>query len=788
MTTRDWAQRYIDAGYQVVPLKPRTKEPYAEGWLKLVFQPDDFDPNDNIGLRSVNGLVAIDLDSVEAVAVADDFLPPTEMVYGRPSKLRSKRWYRSTFSKIEPFKLDNRMVVEIRAEHQDMAPPSIHPTSGERLEWATNGAPAEVAPEALRRACRLIVTTTLVARNYAAPGTRHQWMLDLAGLFRTFGISHEEANKVVEGAARLADEPKLDDRLLEVRTTYAHTEGVSVLKKPKAFVDALMKLWPPVGDENTILVVGGKMDEILDRVEAKLLDSDEPIYQRGGKLVTPVRLEELPDLSGGVKRQGGSLVLSPLGELKLGQAMGRVVKWQSRHTPIDPPPTYAKNLLARGEWKFPALRAVVNTPLLRRDGSVLDTPGFDAATGLLLDFDARAFPRVPTAPTKADAAVALEKLDHLLRGFPFDCEAARSVALAAILTAPVRPVMETAPLFAFDAPTRGTGKSMLVELVGLVATGAKPPAMNQGKSAEETEKRLFAVLRAGDTVIHLDNCELPVEGDFLCSMLTQEMVQSRILQLSETLKLPSTALVMASGNNLSIPGDMVRRAVICRLDAKVEKPAEREFDFNCHAEAKAQRPELVIAVLTVLRAYALAGFPVKLKKPMGSFADFDWIRGALVWLGREDPQVTQDGIFAADEYRDEDRDVMALWETALKDEWIEVAEIAKRADAVPKEYNDLKARGPIIELRDKLIEVARCRVWNGKVVGRWLARRKDKLVSRGDDRWAFRCKDSRNGLKWTLVCEPKQPPLPNGAGPDDVVGEDTFVGGEPEPVGAEEGR
>ena len=154
----------------------------------------------------------------------------------------------------------------------------------------------------------------------------------------------------------------------------------------------------------------------------------------------------------------------------------------------------------------------------------------------------------------------------------------------------------------FDAPTAGTGKSLLAELVGLLATGVRPPAMSQGKSEDEDEKRLSTVLFAGDPVIHIDNCERALVGDFLCSMLTQEVVQARVLGYSERRVLPSTALVLASGNNLTCVGDVSRRTVVCRLDAEVERPDTRAFDFDCHQEVLDQRPHLVIAGLTILRA------------------------------------------------------------------------------------------------------------------------------------------------------------------------------------------
>ena len=760
MTTRDWAQRYIDAGYQVVPLAPGTKACKDEAWLKLIFTPEDFETHDNLGLRSVNGLVVVDLDAREAVEIADEFLPSTDAVYGRPSKLRSKRLFKSQFPKTVPFKFGG-MVVEIRSEHQDMAPPSVHP-SGEQLEWASFGEPSEVAPEALARSCRLLTTAVLISRHYAPPGERHDdWGLPLAGTLRVSGLSKDEADQVVTAAARLAGDTKLKDRLSEVRTTYNRTEGVKTLDEPKELVAALKKLWKkatPVVGPDTILDEGGKLDEIVRRIEAKLLDSEFPIYQRDKRLVMPVRYERPQDLNvNGVKRQLGSLALSPLKEAKLIRLMGIVADWRSAgHKPIHPPPIYARTLLAQDEWPFPSLRAIVNIPTLRRDGSVVDTPGYDAQTRLLVDFDPAEFPPVPLAPTKDDAHAALDKLAHPLRGFPFVDGAAKSTALAAVLTALVRPVMRMSPLFAFDAPTPGTGKSKLAEIPGLLATGVHPPAMNQGPTAEEDEKRLTAVLMAGDAVIHIDNCERAIQGAWFCTTLTQPVVQARILGVSEKREMESAALILASGNNLTFAGDMSRRVVTCRLDAGTEHPEDRDFDFDCHAEVLANRPELVVAGLTVLRAYILAGRPVKLK-PM-DFPDFDWIRGALVWLDHADPEQTRQSIFDNDPRRDEFSSVIALWETALQGKWVEVGEIDKQASAFATSYDQMKARPAIVELRDKLTEVAcQGRGWSGKSVGWWLKRHKDRIQNNRK----FICEKSANGQRWKLDL-PVQQEFPEG--------------------------
>src|SRR5262245_32428487 len=139
------------------------------------------------------------------------------------------------------------------------------------------------------------------------------------------------------------------------------------------------------------------------------------------------------------------------------------------------------------------------------------------------------FPPVPQFPDKSEATAALGELETLISTFPFADELDRSVALSAILTTLDRRVMHAAPMHAFTSPTAGTGKSLLVDLASILATGRPMPVISQGRTEEELEKRLGAALLAGDAAISIDNCEHPLQSVFLCQVLTQSHVKIRVL-------------------------------------------------------------------------------------------------------------------------------------------------------------------------------------------------------------------------------------------------------------------
>ena len=79
------------------------------------------------------------------------------------------------------------------------------------------------------------------------------------------------------------------------------------------------------------------------------------------------------------------------------------------------------------------------------------------------------------------------------------------------------------------AHTPGTGKSHLVNLAATIATGRSCPVIAAGRTEEETEKRLGALLLAGVSIVSLDNVSADLGGDLLCQMTEQHSFASAFL-------------------------------------------------------------------------------------------------------------------------------------------------------------------------------------------------------------------------------------------------------------------
>lgn len=96
----------------------------------------------------------------------------------------------------------------------------------------------------------------------------------------------------------------------------------------------------------------------------------------------------------------------------------------------------------------------------------------------------------------------------------------------------------------------------------------------------------------------------------------------------------------ASGNNMQFKADTARRVVPIDIDPQMERPEERDgFQHSPLIPwVRQERPTLVVAALTLLRAYYEAGCPSQGVRAFGSFEAWsDLVRQALIWAGEADP-------------------------------------------------------------------------------------------------------------------------------------------------------
>lgn len=405
----------------------------------------------------------------------------------------------------------------------------------------------------------------------------------------------------------------------------------------------------------------GYLPESIDQTIKALAVADLGLVNWADSLFVINTIKE--EQTGPVNRPAGSVILVPATpQLLLEMATKAAIhkKYDARAKDwrvINCPAIVANGIVARGHWaELPTLTGIVEAATISLSGEEISAPGHHKGTGLYVATDKR-LPLMHGKAGRSKAQEGLKTIEHLLRGFTFVSEADKSAAISAVMTALLRRLLPSAPMFGITAPTPGTGKTLLAEAIAIISTGRRPPVMSMGSDENELAKRLNGVLLAGDSILLIDNITRPIgKEDVINQLLSQPVLRFRPLGGSGMVSAPTNLTVIITGNNLAIIGDAKRRTVLIRMDAGQERPEQREFDWDVIADARQHRDKLIRAALEITKFYFEVGKPkIDGWKPYGSFADWDaMVRRPLMYLGKPDP------ILSADALREQDPELEAM--------------------------------------------------------------------------------------------------------------------------------
>jgi hypothetical protein len=488
--------------------------------------------------------------------------------------------------------------------------------------------------------------------------------------------------------------------------------------------------------KSTIRAMAGEMHRVVDAAEQELARSKR-FYQRGGLIVTVVT-----DPSTRETR------IQEISQPALARALAGAATWErydarsKNWTRIDPPARHVSVLYDVASYPhLPILNGLARQPYLRADGSLMTKPGYDEETGMFGVFDGRKF-SVPDHPARAEAEESLTLLKDLLVEFSFAGQSDLAAALAAMLSATIRPSLPHAPMFHVRAHMVGSGKSYLCELFTALATPQRGTPMTFPGDDEECRKTLLAALLRAPAVIEFDN----LTGDILahkslCTALTSEFITGRILGVSKTATVSTRALFLSSGNNVGPIQDMTRRCISIRLDPGCETPATRNFKRpDLVQEVLAERGRYVSAALTIVRAWIVAGQPKTTCKSLAGYGLWSELcRQPLLWLGCNDPMESMFEAMAEDPDRETLKRLLAVWRSAFGKAPAMVRDAVNSATRSGGRNADfLEVLRDIAGERDEI---------NRRKLGRWIKRNAGRIV---DGQRFVRSSGKRSAEAWQV--------------------------------------
>jgi len=233
----DIAGRLLERGFVPVPLLFREKKPAIPEWQKLTRQDVEARREELFGRTSGNlgvllgtpsgGLIDIDLDCDEAIRAAPLLLPPTGMIWGRPSRGSATHYgYRvdappakASIPFIAP---DGKRLLEIRSTGGQTLVWGKYPAENGKPEEEVGGdpltQPAQVSFGELEKAVRWLAAAVLLACHWKE-GQRHDIALSLSGGLLLAGWAQGEVQRFLRAVMVAAGDGEEADRLRAVEDT-----------------------------------------------------------------------------------------------------------------------------------------------------------------------------------------------------------------------------------------------------------------------------------------------------------------------------------------------------------------------------------------------------------------------------------------------------------------------------------------------------------------------------------------------------------------------------------------
>jgi hypothetical protein len=406
-----------------------------------------------------------------------------------------------------------------------------------------------------------------------------------------------------------------------------------------------------------------------------------------------------------------------------------------------PPREVARSVLKTLGGCFQPLAGITGVPVFRPDGSLLEKPGYDDASGLfytpLPGFKA---PTIPTNPTRENIEKAFAKLNDLIAEFPFVDESSMANTLALMLTPVLKPTYSgSTPLCAIDGTKMGTGKTLLARVALRPGIGQWPRLRPLPREEEEIRKSLFAELLEGHSAVVFDNVEHPVASPSLAAVLTAQTWADRYLGHSRSATVPVNTVWAMTGNNLSLDGDLPRRVYLVRLDARTSAPWLRSGFRHENLEDWLLNNEgdVLGALLTLGRAWFAAGKPAAKMPAFGSFEGWaSTVGGVLAHAGIEHFLGNADEVL--ENLADEETEwggFLNAWQRAFGASWVSASQVEAQfatgdSGVLPEELRTI-ANTPGRSFARSLGRALRRRVGaRFGALGLYLERRHDNLLNK----------------------------------------------------------
>jgi hypothetical protein len=340
------------------------------------------------------------------------------------------------------------------------------------------------------------------------------------------------------------------------------------------------------------------------------------------------------------KSEDGAISFKRLSTARMGHILARKFSWfkveKESKVPALPPNWVIKDMLAEPKPPLPYLSRIMKHPVFSEDGSLAVDRGYSAKTKCYYSAPSELeIPKVADAPSLLEIQNARSIIEELLHDFPLSGQPEKATCFALFISPFVRDLIQgQTPLHLIESPCPGTGKSLLARVLTYPALGHDIEFGTVPRDEDEFRKRITSALISNPSFVLFDNVS-KLRSSQLSAAITSPVWEDRILGGPEMARLPVKCIWIATGNNPDLSEEIARRTIRIRIDAKVDRPWQRDSSQFRHPNiiswVKQNRGELIWAALTLTKAWIAAGCPEpKGITPFGSFEEYSRVIGGIL--------------------------------------------------------------------------------------------------------------------------------------------------------------
>lgn len=217
--------------------------------------------------------------------------------------------------------------------------------------------------------------------------------------------------------------------------------------------------------------------------------------------------------------------------------------------------------------------------------------------------------------------------------FPFTDARSLAVAVGAMVALYVSQMQELTASrlgFVYRSNVEGAGKSLAAQCAISACYGLAEGQPLAGR--EELRKLLDATALQGSPYLFLDNLTGHVASELLDSYLTTPIWTGRLLGTPKIFKAPANAMLLITGNGITLSPDIARRTLVCNLHVENADPEDRQPKRVMTPQFLARpavRGDMLSAMWAMVRGWAEAGSKPGVRR-VRSFEEWSDLVGGIV--------------------------------------------------------------------------------------------------------------------------------------------------------------